>query len=201
MITVDLDKLAPADTTFSGIVAQIDALANIAATLTSDNKIRLQSGSSDIRFSFAHDTSGFLAAAGLNAFFSGSTADDLAVNPSLAQNTKWLSGAQSNPTGDNANALAFIALRDLASIDGTTTFEDFFQGVAGDVGVQTAAFKGRFENQALLAQQLENQRERISGVNIDEEAVHMIQFQRAFQASARFIGVIDDLLDTLINGI
>ncbi len=204
-INVDLDKVAPADTTLAGIVAQINAVtplvADVTASLTPDGRLRLQSTSPTVRFNFANDTSGFLAAAGMNAFFAGSLASDISVNPTLAQNPRLLSGARSNAPGDNTNALAFAALRDLAVMGGTSTFEDFYQTFVGGVGVRASDAKNRFETQALLAGQLENQRERISGVNLDEEAVNMIQFQRMFQASARFVSVIDDLLDTLINGI
>lgn len=200
-IDVDLDRVPPADTTLAGIVAQIDALPSISATLTSDNRIRILSASNDVRFSFADDTSGFLAAAGLNAFFTGSTASDLAVNPALERDPRFLSGSRTGTEGDNSNALAFAALRDLAVIGGAATFEDHIQGLAGRVGVQAAESRNRLENQSLVLQQLENQRARVSGVNIDEEAVHMIQYQRAYQASARFIAVIDDLLNSLINGL
>lgn len=199
-ITIDLDRIG-ADTTWNDVVTQLNLVPNLAATLTSDNHIRIRSGSNDVRFSFARDTSGFLAAAGLNAFFTGATAGDVAVNDALSVSPELLSGALSNRPGDNAGALAFGALRDLAVTDGGATFEDFYRGIVGGLGVQAGEYKNRFETQGFLAQQLENQRERISGVNIDEEAVHMIEYQRAFQASARFIGVIDDLLNTLINGI
>jgi flagellar hook-associated protein 1 FlgK len=52
--------------------------------------------------------------------------------------------------------------------------------------------------QTAQSQQLENQRQQLSGVNIDEEAVNMIEFQHSFQASARFISVIDELLNSLM---
>ncbi len=200
-ISVDLDGLG-ADETWQGVVAQLDAASpGVSAALTGTNHIRLQSLSDDVTFSFARDTSGFLAAAGLGAFFAGSSASDLAVNPELERRPELLAAGRSNDPGDNTNALAFAALRDLAAVGGEFTFEEFYQSFVGGLGVEAAESAGRFETQAFVAQQLENQRERLSGVNIDEEAVHMIQFQRAFQASARFVGVIDDLLDTLINGI
>lgn len=199
-IEVDLDRVG-ADSTFADVVAAIDAIPMVSAELTSDNHIRIRSEASGVSFSFANDTSGFLAAAGVNVMFSGSTAGDIMVNPGLRENPRLLSGSLTGTQGDNSNALAFAAIRDLDAIAGGGTLEDFFQQLAGGVGVQAAECKNRYENQSLVAQQLENQRERISGVNIDEEAVLMIQYQRAYQASARFISVIDDLLDTLINNV
>jgi flagellar hook-associated protein 1 FlgK len=198
-IDVDLDRIG-ADTTWSDIVADLDAIPNLDASLTSDNRIRIRSAAGDLRFAFAGDTSGFLAAAGLNAFFEGDEAGGIAVQEDLLDRPDFLSGAFSNQPGDNGGALAFLALRDVAAVDGRT-MEEFYQGLVGELAVRTREAQDREENQALVAQQLENQRERVSGVNIDEEAVAMIQFQRSFQASARFIGVIDELLDTLVNGI
>jgi flagellar hook-associated protein 1 FlgK len=199
-ITVDLDRVG-ADTTWNDIVAQIDAVPGVGASMGSDGRIRITSDSADQRFSFARDTSGFLAAAGLNAFFTGSAAADIQVNAFLDAHPEFLSGAQSNAAGDNTNALAFAALRDLEAIDGRSTFEGFYRDLVAAVGTESAEFRDRFETQALMAEQLENQRERVSGVNLDEEAVHMIEFQRAFQASARYVAVVDSLLDTLINGL
>ncbi len=48
---------------------------------------------------------------------------------------------------------------------------------------------------------LENERENISGVSIDEEMTDMIRFQRAFEASSKIIQVVDELLDTVVNGL
>ena len=61
--------------------------------------------------------------------------------------------------------------------------------------------QNRTENQALIQQQMDNQRQRVSGVNVDEEAVKMLEYQRAYQASARFISVVDKVLESLFNGI
>jgi flagellar hook-associated protein 1 FlgK len=47
--------------------------------------------------------------------------------------------------------------------------------------------------------QLQNQRQQSAGVSLDEEATHLIQYQRAYQAAARVISVVDSMLDTLIN--
>ena len=124
------------------------------------------------------------------------------MNPALRADPSKLSAARSNVPGDNANALALTALRDaLVVAEGTLTFEDFYQGIVGALAIDTAMARDRLEGQQLLFEQLSNERQRISGVNIDEEAVQMITFQRAFQASARFIATLDDLLATLIEGL
>jgi flagellar hook-associated protein 1 FlgK len=197
-IQVNLTGVGP-QTTWSDVVAQLGAVPNLKATLTNENRIRIQSTDANQTFSFANDTSGFLAAAGLNAFFSGSQASDLAVNPALAPSPSLLSGAQSNNPGDNTNALAFTALQNLAAVNGTSTFDEFYQSLVGNIGVQTSQSHDQLQSQTLQSQQLENQRQQVSGVNVDEEAVNMIEFQRTFQGSARFITAIDTLLNTLVT--
>jgi flagellar hook-associated protein 1 FlgK len=54
-------------------------------------------------------------------------------------------------------------------------------------------------NQALVVGHLENRRESVSGVSLDEEATDMIRFQHAYQAAARVITAVDEMLDLLIN--
>jgi len=56
-------------------------------------------------------------------------------------------------------------------------------------------------NQEALLNQLETRKDSVSGVSIDEEMTNMIQFQRAYEANAKMISVIDDLLDTVVNGL
>jgi flagellar hook-associated protein 1 FlgK len=198
-ITVDLDKISP-DTTLEDIRDQINAInPNISASITPDNRLRIQSLSGDLTFSFSNDTSGFLASIGLNQFFDGYSALNIKVNDNLMNNSALLSTGTSNIKGDNTNALAFIDLRGLPLVKGEATFEEFYRGILGTVGVDTAEFKERLENQKLLSTQLENQRERVSGVNIDEEAVNMLTNQRAYQASARLIAVVDSMLEILMS--
>lgn len=205
-IAVDLDKLPPNagldDTTLQDIVNQINGVApgTITASITSEGKLRIQSSSSDIKFNFAGDTSGFLAAIGMNTFFTGDRAENISVNALIARNPNLLAAARSNARGDNSNALAMSELRGATPVLGQYSFDDFYQGLIGDVSSKTAEYGSRLDNADLIQQQLLNQRERISGVNIDEEAVNMITYQRAYQASARFISIVDQMLDTLING-
>lgn len=205
-ITVDLDKSLAAgpvltDSSLADIVAQLNAASPfLTASVDATNHVEIRSTSADVRFSFAQDTSGFLAAVGLNPFFSGVNAESMAVHDDLLRHPERLSAAQSNAAGDNANAIAFGALRILSAVD-EASFEELYQNLVGRLGVETAEMRHRSENQQFVLQQLQNQRERMSGVNIDEEAVKMLQYQRAFQATARFIGVVDSLMETLLGAV
>lgn len=198
-VDIDLDKLLP-DATLPSLRAQLDAIANLSATITPDNRLHIETTSGNLTFHFANDTSGVIAALGLNAMFAGQDGTTMAVNPDLLRDPSLLAAGRSAAPGDGTNALAMSALRDaLVVAEGTLTFEDFYHGVVGALGIDTQAAADRVESQQLQLDQLSNERQRVSGVNIDEEVVHMITFQRAFQASARFIGVIDTLLQTLLG--
>ena len=78
------------------------------------------------------------------------------------------------------------------------TFSDFYQGVVSRIASSTANAQALEQNQAALLTSLQSERERISGVSIDEETVRLIAYQQGFQAAAKFISVIDEMLDTLM---
>ena len=59
--------------------------------------------------------------------------------------------------------------------------------------------QGESANQQVLVKHLQTERDSVSGVSLDEETTHLIQYQRAYQAAARVVTVVDDMLDTLIN--
>lgn len=199
-VPVDIDKVLP-DSTLTSIAAALDGIPGILASITNTNRLQVTSDSPTTEtFSFGEDTSGFLAAIGLATFFRGSTARSIEVNPVIEANPALVAAGRSTAAGDNSNAAAMAALREQRIFaNGTLTTEEFLQSFVSDVGTQTASLQNRSEAQELLVGQLSNQRQRLSGVNLDEEAVNLITFQRTFQASARFIGVIDELLATLIQ--
>ena len=74
-----------------------------------------------------------------------------------------------------------------------------YDRLTGDVTQGSAVTKSVAEGFGVFHKTLEGQYLSITGVNLDEEAVRMITYQRAFQASARVIATINELLDTLIN--
>lgn len=207
VITVDLDKslgVGPilTDETLASIVAQLNAVdPSLTASIGLDGRVTIESSNDNVRFSFADDTSGFLAGIGLNTFFTGIGSADMGINRELKADPRLLSAALTNNEGDNGNAVRLSALRSQNVVLGLQSFEESIQTLFGTLGARTREAGDRLDNERLIAEQLENQRQRMSGVNIDEEATNMIIYQRAFQASARLISVVDQLLETLINSV
>ncbi|MEX2415529.1 MAG: flagellar hook-associated protein FlgK [Paenibacillaceae bacterium] len=79
------------------------------------------------------------------------------------------------------------------------TFEQFFQTLVGQLGVQTQEAIRQSSNQQMLVEQVDKRRQSVSGVSLDEEMANMIKFQHAYNAAARAMTTFDQLLDKVIN--
>jgi len=69
-----------------------------------------------------------------------------------------------------------------------------------ELGTYTKGIRDTSANQEVLVQHLERQRESLSGVSLDEEAANLVKYERAYQAAARVMTTVDEMLDHLING-
>ena len=198
-IFVDLNGL-DGDTSLEDLVAEIDAVDGVSARLTIDGRIDIQNDTATHTFAFANDTSGVLAALGVNTFFSGRGALNMGVQQTVADDPAKFAASLTGVGVDSSNALELASFLDrpLESENGATilfAYDRMVGGVTQGSTVASSVAEGfRSFRDSLKAEQLS-----VSGVSLDEEAVRMIQYQRAFQASAKFISVVDDLLGILIN--
>jgi flagellar hook-associated protein 1 FlgK len=119
----------------------------------------------------------------------------LAVNPLAPAD---LAAADPAAPGGNATALALAALANSKEIDGYT-FAQFYGNVAAGLGRELSGARQDQHTQEQLLTQARSLRGEISGVSLDEEAAHMIEFQRAYQATARLLTVLNELTETVIN--
>ena len=90
--------------------------------------------------------------------------------------------------GNNASALA-----------GAVNVDDAYQRLVNGFGSKVNSAQQLADNQQALTNQVDNAREQLAGVSLDEETVNMVQAQRAYEAAARVMSTIDEILDTLIN--
>ncbi len=81
----------------------------------------------------------------------------------------------------------------------TQSIDQFYSSFVGEVGIERSQAKSTFDTKSFLIAQLDNQQQAIAGVSLDEEMTNMIKFEHSYQASARLIGVINNMLDTLLN--
>lgn len=198
-INIDLNGVG-AETTLNDVIRQINIVPNIKAELNAQNKLQITSTNSNLKFYFANDTSNFLAAIGINGFFSGVDATTIAVNSKLRTQPQLISGALSAEAGDNSNAVRMAELRNQLIFSGKKlSIDEHYQGLVSSIAIETNRARELVVTHELIFTNLTNLKEEISGISIDEEAANLLKYQRSYQASARFVTVINDLLDTLIN--
>ncbi|RLB86277.1 MAG: flagellar hook-associated protein FlgK, partial [Deltaproteobacteria bacterium] len=167
-----------------------------------------------------------LAALGINTFFTGSSPEDgdyakfIAVNPLLKDNKGLIAAGKvasdgSIATGDNSNALDMTNLpytpidmirfnyqrgsstpsRELVS----TTLDDYLHGLEGSIGVASQSITRSREYTEVIVNQLEQTRDNISAVSIDEEMTNIIKYQHAYAAAAKLISTGDEMFKTLLE--
>ena len=100
--------------------------------------------------------------------------------------------------GNNGNALALLGLRDAAVVGGRSASDAWSQALA-EVGVRVQSGRSSAEISQAVASQAELSRSAVSGVNLDEEAARLIQFQQSYQAAAKVLQVAQSLFDTLLE--
>ncbi|SES84247.1 flagellar hook-associated protein 1 FlgK [Natronincola peptidivorans] len=103
--------------------------------------------------------------------------------------------------GDGSNALRISKLRDDTGMFREGKPEDFLKTLISNLGVDTLEAIRNATNQLALTEQVDIERQRISGVSMDEELSNMVKFQHAYNASARMITTMDEMLDVVINRI
>ncbi len=202
-IEIDLDGLDNTgaagfgdDTSLDDIRAALDAIPNLNAEITASGRLRVYTDSG-FEVAFGDDSSGALAVLGINTYFSGTDASDMDVRADLQGKPLHLAAGFASDT--NEVALAISALRDtpMAGLGGLTARNAWLATVER-VGVEGAAANTRVASTKLVRESLEAQRAGVSGVSVDEESLNLLSFQRQYQGAARFINVVDEMLQTLI---
>lgn len=206
-VFVDLDGIDSSgspgfgdDTSMQDIVAALNAnpgLPDLNAEITPAGRLRVWTDAG-FDVSFADDTSGALAVFGINTFFTGSDASDIAVRGELrADETMLVVGSA---PGSNETALSIAALRDepVDGQSGSTVMESWRSTVERNA-VATAAASTRYDALAAVRSSLEAQEQAVSGVSLDEESVNLIQHQQQYTGAARFIQVTDELTQILLS--
>jgi flagellar hook-associated protein 1 FlgK len=130
-----------------------------------------------------------------------SVAQSIELNENIFNDVNLIAaGSVPGAPGDNtvANVISQIQNKNIME-EGTATLDDFYNSQVGVVGVLSQRAQKSRESQANILKQLEGIRESVSGVSLDEETTNMIEFQKAFEASARVIKTADEMLETVLN--
>jgi flagellar hook-associated protein 1 FlgK len=173
------------DTDLAGLRSSLDTLAG--ALITQVNAIH--SGGFSLTGTTGAD------------FFTGTNALDIAVNTGLENDPSLIQASGvSGAVGDNTVAVALAQLADQKNAGlGNQTFLENYGKTVGALGQALNSTNTQLANQEIVEGMLLRQRDSVSGVSLDEEMTDLIKFQRAFEASAKLITTIDEMLETVLS--
>ncbi|MEJ2660705.1 MAG: flagellar hook-associated protein FlgK [Desulfobacteraceae bacterium] len=134
-------------------------------------------------------------------FFTGSGAVNMTVNSAIEANSDLIAaaGAGEGLPGGNSVAIAIAGLQSAATMPGSSTFDAYYNSLAGQVGADVQAADFNQNHQETMVKNLKEYRQEVSGVSLDEEMVNLIQFQQAYSAAAKLITTADEMVDTLLS--
>ena len=198
-ISVDLDGLNADDTTLDSLAVDLDAVANLSASVTADGRLSLDAADGFTLF-FDGDSSHTLAALGINTFFGGYDSQTIGLSETVAGQPSRLAGGQGGGPSDNRNALAMTALMESGfdALD-SRTLDQAYEAMVFRVANEASTAASIRDGYQAFNDSLLSQREQYSGVSIDEETVQIMKFQQSYQAAARMISTVDELMQVLIS--
>ena len=106
--------------------------------------------------------------------------------------------ATPNPANDNRNARSLVSLADKLNVNGST-FSDAFSQILSDIGVRTQSAQAASSLTTQVLNDAKSSKSQVSGVNLDEEAARLLQYQQAYQAAAKLISTAQTLFQTLMQ--
>jgi flagellar hook-associated protein 1 FlgK len=215
----------PATDSLDDVAAKINAAADnwrdppgsanpadniLKAVVGADNTLEITCADG-YSFGLGNDTSGLLAALGLNTFFNGSTASDIAVREELVQNQNLvnaghINGAGEANAGDSEIARQIAALQDTKvtftnwnGVKTTQSIGNYYGSIVSNVGGKAASAIFNRNSVTVVANELEDRQSEVAGVNLDEEMTNLIKFQSSYKAAAKLITTADQMLQTLLS--
>jgi flagellar hook-associated protein 1 FlgK len=192
-LRVTLDERFPAGTPVAiadGVYAEFGA-----GVLTANAGNRL-----DVTIDARPDEARLLPALGINGLLTGDRAATLAVDARLITDPTQLAVGTTRAAGDNSNLLRFAGMRQEKLFDnGGFALDDYYQTTVSEIGVRIQQAERQGESQSVLSRSLENQRDQISGVSIDEEIGNLVLLQQAYQAAARVVSQARENMQALLG--
>jgi flagellar hook-associated protein 1 len=132
----------------------------------------------------------------------GLTAATIRLDPSLTSDNLRVSATADPGANEIALAVSGLSSRIFATASGdgfNGTFSSFYRSLVSDLGNAASSANSRFEDQTTLQRLVLDRRDAVSGVSLDEEMTDLIKFQRAFDANARVLRAIDEMLQTVVK--
>jgi flagellar hook-associated protein 1 FlgK len=212
-VTIPAGSVLPEGTELNGII-----YTGANRVLTSDLTVTVKGLNGLHKLGYAFNDAGF--APGIDLFTTadgsttGITAGNIKVNAAIVADPSLIATSMrttGNPEevvkGNNDLALLISKMRDAKftftspnSPIQTGTLNDYYRSITGQLGVQAQEANRQVTNLSSVVAQIDSRRQSVSGVSLDEEMANMIKFQHAYNAAARIMTTMDEVLDRIING-
>ncbi len=133
--------------------------------------------------------------------FTGTGAADVGVNTNIVSDPRQLQGSSSASESSNNDVIRSIAALSTTALAGLNgmTFSEHYGNTISRFGQEISLTTAQLDDQKAVQKMLEKQRESIMGVSVDEEVANLVVYQRAFQASARLLTTMDNLMKDVLN--
>jgi flagellar hook-associated protein 1 len=146
------------------------------------------------------DETGLLAAVGMNTFFSGTNASNIAVCSDISSEPGRIATSIGPDMTDNQNALRMADLKDEAvSSLGSLTPSEFYRNLVTNVGQQISTKQMQQKNVEAMVKSLSDQQSALSGVDINDEAAQMLVFQQMFQVMAKYMNTVQVTINSIMQ--
>jgi len=137
---------------------------------------------------------------GINFFTPGiSSAADFTVNQAVIDDPSLIAtrlAGEGDGSGSIAQSISNLRFKTITS-EGTVA--NFYQSMLSGLGNNIQENEFLYQSQNLIVNQLQNQRDAVTGVSLDEELTRMMQYEQAFQAAARIVTTVDEMMQTVLD--
>ncbi|MDC3416126.1 flagellar hook-associated protein FlgK [Aquibacillus salsiterrae] len=125
----------------------------------------------------------------------------ISVNEAIINDSDLIAASSNGDSGDGLNAknLAGVMRESLTGLGNNTSIKSYYASMVGEMGVDAQESLRMVNNATVLRQQVEENRQSVSAVSLDEEMTNLIKFQQAYNAAARSMTTVDEMLDRIIN--
>ena len=146
------------------------------------------------------DETGILTALGLNSFFRGTDAHTIEVDERISNNVNLFATGRTGDAADTSNLFSMIDLQDERSFGGgTLTLSGFLSEINTEVGSNVQSTRELSVNLTSLKLRYEQERDSVSGVDLNEELIYLQEYQKAYEAAVRVIQTTDEMLEEVMN--
>lgn len=154
----------------------------------------------DLNLTANPDTTGILAALGINHFFDGTDASDIRVAQRIVDDPDTIASSRTGEISDTRNLQTLTAIRSQrVQADSSVPFEEYFSEAAAEIGFQVQSSTILQTSFSDLNFEYQTRRDSVSGVDVNEELVKLTQHQKSYEAGLQIIRTMESMLDELFQ--